>query len=698
MEPSSSLRRLRLAGAAPCLALLLACAHAKEPAASPSPAPSAGETAAGSIAGEGLHFDIGAVDPHIDPCTDFYDFACGGWRRTHPIPPDQTRWDRYSELEAVDLEHERSIVEDAARASAGASPVERRIGVYYASCMDEHAIDARGLAPVRDVLARIDAARTTKDAADVVTDLHAHGIDALFDSYAEPDPHNARQTIAFLDIGSLGLPSPDDYTKTDPTAVTLRARYVEYLGRLFHLLGATDADAKVSAARLLAFETSLANNALSVVEARHLDAQDHPMTLGELGVRYAAIDWKNYFAAIGAPAADRVNVAQPAWLDAVNTALSSSDLGGARDYLRMIVVRAFATILPHAIDDEVFGFNERTVRGVHEAPARWKRCLGLIDRDIGDDVGAIFVKRYFKEDARAKMKAMIDALLASFRADLRSRTWLGADARAAAETKLSSVLVVIGASNRPRALDGLRVESGDPFGNAWRARALKVAEEMADVGKPTDREKFFNALPQEADGFGSKPMNATGFTAGFLQPPVFDPRIDDAVNFGGLGSVIGHELSHRFDDEGRKFDSDGNLRSWWSPQDVARFEERAQCFIDEYSRFRTDDGTPLDGKLTLGENIADNGGIRLSYAALRPSETGPKIDGFTPAQRFFLAWGQIRCENVTPEAARRQAQTNPHAAGRWRVNGVVPNVPEFATAFACAAASPMTPAKRCEVW
>jgi predicted metalloendopeptidase len=293
---------------------------------------------------------------------------------------------------------------------------------------------------------------------------------------------------------------------------------------------------------------------------------------------------------------------------------------------------------------------------------------------------------------------MVDALVAAFRADIASRDWLGPAARATAEAKLAKILVVVGSSNRPRSLDTLRVDRADAFGNAWRGRALLIANELEDVGERTDREKFFDSLPQELDAFGSKPLNAVGLTAGFLQPPVFDPRMDDAVNFGGLGSVIGHELSHRFDDEGRKFDADGNLRPWWSPDDVARFESRAQCFVDEYARFRTDEGTPVDGRLTLGENIADNGGIRLSYAAIHPSETGPRIDGFTPAQRFFLAWGQIRCENVTPETERRQAKTNPHAPGRWRVDGVVSNMPEFARAFACPAGAPMAPAKRCALW
>jgi len=599
---------------------------------------------------------------------------------------------------AVNLGRERSIVEDAARADASAPPAERRLGAYYAACMDERGIEARGLAPVRGLLASIDAIRTPHDAVDVVADLQAHDVEALIAAYPANDPTDSAQSVLWLDKGPLGLPDPADYDKTDAGSVQLRARYLEHVGRVLRLLGASEEEARVSAARMLALETTLAKKALSAVERRNHDAQVHPMSVAELGARYTLIDWPAYLAKIGSPPVTRVNVAQPGWLDGVNAMLATNDVAALRDYLRTVVVRWSATLLPGAMENEVFDFRQRTLRGAREIAPRWQRCLRRVDGDLGDDVGRVFVDRYYKADARARMKTMTDALIMAYRADIASRDWLGQPAREAALAKLSKMLLVTGASNRLLSFDGLRVEKDDPVGNAWRAQAFRHADSFAQIGKPTDRERFFDSLPQQLDGFGSKSSNATGFTAGFLQPPIFDPHMDDAVNFGGLGSVIGHELSHHLDDQGRKFDADGNLRPWWSEDDVARFEARAQCFVAEYSRFKTEDGTPLDGKLTLGENIADNGGIRLSYAALRPSETAPVIDGFTPAQRFFLAWGQIRCENVTPETARRQAQTDPHSAGRWRVDGVVANMPEFASAFACPAGSPMAPTDRCSLW
>jgi putative endopeptidase len=700
---ASRRRTLQLTGAS--LALLAAACTPQSPTApalTPTARPAASASATPPAAAADLRFDVGAIDPKVDPCVDFYDYACGGWRASHPIPPDQSRWSRYSELIALNLEHERGIVEDAAHGGANAaappSAAETRIGAYHAACMDEAGIEARGLAPVREVLASIEAIRSARAAQDVIADLHAHGIDAVFAPYGTSDPHDAKKRLLGLDKGILGLRDPAAYAKTDDASVALRAKYVEYLGRLFHLLGQADGDAKAAASRTLAFETALAEKALTAVERRQAENQDHPMTVRELGARFPAIDWPAYFARLGAPSVDRVNVAQPKWLDAVSTALQAKDLAGVRDHLRMLVARAASTVLPGAIEAEVFDFTQRTLRGAADMGPRWKRCLRLVDRDLGDDVGRVFLARYFSDEARARMKTMVGALLAAYRADLRSSDWLGAPARAAAEAKLDKMLVVIGASNRPHSYEGLRVERDDPYGNAWRAQALDIARILAGLGKPVDREEFFDTLPQALDGFGSKSMNATGFTAGFLQPPVFDARVDDAVNFGGLGSVVGHELTHQLDDEGRKLDAEGNLRSWWSPEDVARFEERAKCFVDEYSRFKLDDGTPIDGKLTLGENIADNGGIRLSYAALHPSESAPKLDGFTPAQRFFLAWGQIRCENVTPQAARRQVESDQHAPGRWRVDGVVSNMPDFAKAFSCPAGAPMAPAKRCSLW
>jgi endothelin-converting enzyme/putative endopeptidase len=636
-----------------------------------------------------LQFDLGAVDDRVDPCVDFYEFACGGWRRTHPIPTDRARWSRYTELTEVNLERVRSIVEGADKTT--------RIGRYYAACIDRPSIETRGLDALHDLFSKIGAIEGAASGIDVIVELHAHGVPALFESFAAPNSSDVRTTLLWIAPGSLGMPARDDYVGTSSASAELRVRYRDHLVRLFRLVDPSS-DGSKEADRVIAFEIALAKNALSPVDERDPDAQHHPMSIDELERRYGAIAWPKYFQALGLSKVEHVNVAVPKWMGAANAALLERDASGLRAYLRATVLRAFANVLPKAIEDEVFSFRGRVLKGTREMPPLWKRCLDLVDRDLGDDVGRIFLARHFSNEAAARMKMMVDALIASFRADIESIEWLSERARRAALTKLSMLLVSIGGSNRMRAYEGLDVNEHDAFGNAWRARSHEATWDRSQIGAPTDRQRFFDALPQELDGFGAHRMNAVGFTAGFLQPPVFDPRLDDAVNFGGLGSVIGHELTHHFDDEGRKFDVDGNLRPWWSKEDVTRYEVRARCFSDEYARFKTDEGTPLNGKLTLGENIADNGGIRLSYQALHPSETGPRIGGYTPAQRFFLAWGQIRCENVTPEAMRRQALTDGHSAGRWRVNGVVSNMPEFARAFSCAKEKPMAPPKRCRLW
>lgn len=569
-----------------------------------------------------LRFDTGAVDRSVDPCNDFYDYACGAWRRSHPIPADRTSMSRYAELTELNARRERELVEAAARSPSASDPAEQRVGAYYTACLDEASVDSRATSALRGLLARIDAIGDADDVADVVAELHAHDVPVLFMLSAGTDLRDSDAMIAALEEGSLGLGSRggrEEYLRSDAAAVGLRQRYRQHVVDVLGLLGGA-ATAGADADRVLAFETALARSALTAVQVRDTEARYHPMTLAEVARRFPGFRWERYARARSIAPSQRLNVTAPAWLDAVGGALSTGELPGLRSYLRLRLAKTYAQLLGRRIEEAHFDFYQRQLRGAREIEPRWKRCLRLVDRD-----------------------------------------------------------------------------RADAFGNAWAARTAAIDRDMARLGRPTDRSEFA-ALAQTVDGFGQKQLNNAGFTAGLLQPPVFDPRMDDAVNFGAIGAVMGHELTHQFDDEGRKYDARGNLHEWWSPEDVARFRERARCFVEEYSGFRADDGTPVNGTLTLGENIADNGGLRLAWAAAGLAEGGASIDGFTPAQRFFLSWAQIRCENVTPEVAHRRAVSDEHAPGRWRVNGVVSNMAEFARAFSCRAGSPMVRQPACRVW
>jgi putative endopeptidase len=666
-----------------CLTVLGACNAARPPAPVPAPA-------------EELRFDPAAIDRRVDPCHDFYDFACGGWRASHPVPADRSRWSRYAELEAVNLDRERAIVDAAIAGSArtGASAAERRVGAYAAACLDQAAIDRGGIAPIRPLLAAIDAIRQPADLGDVLAELHRSVAPLGFALYAEPDARDAHRTIAAIEPGELGLGEPEDYTRDD--AGPLRAQYRDHVERVLRLLG--DGDPAADAARVVALETTLARALPDAAARRDREAQIHPMTLDALA-GHLAIDWRRYVTRLGAAGLAGVNVAFVGWLDALGGQLTPDGLAGVRAYLRFHVARALATVLPRSIDEAFFAF-DHLQRGIQAQPPRWKRCLALVDRDLGDEVGRLFVARWFPAASRARATQIVARIVDALRAELASNDWLAPAARASAMTKLANIRFTIGYSDRWKRYDGLAVHADDPVGNARRAAGLAADRELAKLGHPPDRDEFF-ALPQQLEGSSAESLVSVEFTAGFLQPPVFDPRLDDPINFGGFGGVIGHEITHQFDDEGRKFDVDGNLAPWWTPDDVAHYQARAQCFVDEYSQFHIEDGSPVDGRLTLGENLADNGGLRLAWNALRPTAGAPAgetIDGFTPAQRFFLAWAQIRCENTTPEAARRQVHSDEHSPGRWRVNGVVRNMPELAAAFACPAGAPMAPETRCRLW
>lgn len=641
------------------------------------------ELPSGTIAG----FDPKAIDKSVNPCTDFYQYSCGTWLKDNPIPPDQAAWGRFSEL----AERNRTILKNILEKA----PAGTQLGDYYASCMDENAIERKGIAALKPELDRIAALSTPAEITAEIARLHSEGVDAFFGFGSGQDFKDSTEVIAQLDQSGLGLPERDYYLKDDPKSKEIRQKYVEHLRKMFALLGTKDADA--AAASVMALETALAKGSQDVVTRRDPSKIYHRMTVAEAAKLSPSFDWKAYFHDVRAPKFDVVNVVSPEFFGAFEAALKSPQL---KNYLTWHYVHAEAALLPKAVVDENFDFYGKTLTGSKELKARWKRCVAFTDNELGEALGRIYVEQTFGADGKERTLKMVHAIEQSLGADLQKLDWMTPETKVRAIEKLHAITNKIGYPEKWRDYSTVKIVRGDALGNSERASEFEFHRQLDKIGKPVDRLEW-SMTPPTVNAYYDPQMNNINFPAGILQPPFFDKQMDDAVNFGAIGAVVGHELTHGFDDEGRQFDAKGNLRDWWTPKDADAFETRTQCIVDEYGGFVVDGDLKLNGKLTLGENTADNGGLRVAYAALMTSLAGkmpPKRDGLTAQQRFFLGWGQIWCENESKEIRRLQAQTNPHSLGSFRVNGTVSNSPEFAQAFGCKAGDAMVRPKACRVW
>ena len=643
----------------------------------------------------GLQLD--ALDKSADACTDFYQFACGGWIANNPVPSDRAGYGRFDELQERNNEVLHRILESAA---AGGAPESKKIGDYYASCMDERAIDARGAAALDPVLKKIAALSSVADLAPLVAELHTIGVNVFFQFGSQADFKDASVEMAIADQGGLGLPDRDYYFRDDAKSVDLRQRYVEHIGRMAALLGAAADPAKASAQQTMAIETTLAKGALDAVSRRDPNKVYHKMSNAELQALTPQFMWPRYFTGIGSPPIYALNVAEPEFVKAFGQIVATTPLDEIKAYLRWQVAHASAVMLSKALVDENFTFYGTALTGAKELRPRWKRCVGYTDNDLGESLGQAFVKEAFGAQAKADTLKMVHELEAALEADINGLAWMTPVTRKAALLKLRAIADKIGYPDAWRDYSALTIARGDALGNSQRANAFEFHRQITKIGKPVDKSQWA-MTPPTVNAYYNPLENNINFPAGILQPPFYSARADAAVNFGGSGAVIGHELTHGFDDQGRQFDARGNLKDWWTPADAKAFEERAQCFVDEYASFTAIDDVKLNGKLTLGENTADNGGLRnslMAYLARQASQPAPTLDGFTPEQRVFLGWGQVWCENVRPERARMLAQINPHSPGHDRVNGVVSNMPEFQKAFACRADAPMVRQTQCRVW
>ena len=642
--------------------------------------------------------DLAALDKTANPCDDFYQFACGGWMAKHPLPSDQPRYGRFTELQDRNNEILKSILEDAARPNAGADV--RKIGDYYASCMDERGIETKGIAPLKVDLARVDAITDKAGIPAVVGHMHTVGMSGFFGFGAAPDFKDASQYILIYAQGGLGLPDRDYYLKEDAASVKLREQYQQHVAKMLELAGDSPAKAAAGAKSIMQIETALAKNALDRVAQRNPTNIYHKMPREDVKKLMPNFNLSQYLERAEAPPGDSANVSEPEFLKAVDQVIASTPLPDLKTYLRWHVVHSNAQMLPKRFVDENFNFYGRTLTGAKEQRARWKRCVDAADSDLGEALGKAYVDRTFGAEGKTRTLQMVEAIEASLAADIKEITWMSDETKKAAEAKLRTVANKIGYPDRWRDYSSLRIVRGDAYGNSQRSNVFGYRRQMAKIGKPVDKTEWL-MTPPTVNAYYNPFENNINFPAGILQPPFFNRAADEAVNFGAAGAVVGHELSHGFDDQGRRFDAQGNLRDWWTPADGKAFEERAACVDTQYAGYTAVDDVKLNGKLTLGENTADNGGLRLGWMALMEllkSKQLGEADGFAPEQRFFIGWAQMWCENSSPEASRLQAQTNPHSPGRYRTNGVVSNMPEFAKAFSCQPGAKMIRQPVCRVW
>jgi len=656
-----------------------------------------------SSAKPGTGFSIDNIDKTLDPCVDFYQYACGNWIKNSEIPADQSQWGSFTELHERNMEIARGILEKAAAGGAGRSVVDQKIGDLYGSCMDEKAVNSKGIEPVKPELERVAAVKDKESLIDEIARIHLTGTSPLFNFYSSSDMHNADQVIAYIDQGGLTLPDRDYYIKDTPKMQEMRQHLIEYATQAFTLAGQTARQAGESAQTALRIETELAKAAMDRTERRKPENRDHKMSRDEAVALGPDFYLTQYFAAVGAPPFTQLNVTNPDFFKKVNGTLESEPLDSLKTYVEWHVLNAAAPWLSQPFVEANFKY-QQALTGQKEIQARWKRCVNLTDRELGEALGQRYVEVTFGPEAKARMLKMVDALEKSLDADIQDLSWMSADTRKQAKVKLEAIRNKIGYPEVWRDYSSVTITPADLLGDIRRANQFEAKRDIAKIDKPLDR-KEWGMTPPTVNAYYSPSYNEIVFPAGILQPPFFDPKMDDAVNFGGIGLVIGHELTHGFDDQGRKFDPQGNFHDWWTKQDGEEFEKRVSCVADEYSNFVAVDDIKLNGRLTLGENTADNGGARIALAALehmiaddKTGKEGQKIDGYTPEQRFFLGFGRVWCEKRRPEVARMRAVTDPHSPGKYRVDGVVENMPEFQKAWGCKAGQPMVAENACHVW
>lgn len=657
--------------------------------------------------------NIDDIDRSVDPCVDFYAYSCNKWMAANPIPSDEAAWSHWDKLQLWNEQALKETLEAASKDDSHRNAVEQKIGDYYASCMDETAINTKGAAAIEHELDRINALSGKSQLADEIA--HVHAITFQLFPQTDSGPHtaafgfaslqdfdNASMVVAAADQGGLGLPDRDYYTRDDAKSVELRQQYIAYIQKLLQLIGEPTEQAAADSKTVMDMETALAKASMDIVKRRDPANLNHKLTGQELRALTPDFSWDDYLKAINAPPTDHYLVTAPDFYKGLNQLINGQSLNNWKAYLRWNLVNGSASLLSQPFVDENFNFYGRKLFGQQEQRPRWRRCTGYVDRDLGEALGQAYVAHAFSPEEKQRTVKLVHELEASLGKDVQQLDWMSPETKKQALVKLHAIEDKIGYPNHWRDYSSVNIVRGDALGDAYRSSEFELHRQLGKIGKPVDRGEWL-MTPPTVNAYYDPQLNTINFPAGILQPPFFDNNMDDAVNLGAIGMIIGHELTHGFDDQGRKFDPSGNLRDWWTAEDGKKFEQRVKCISDEYSGFEATPGTKVNGDLTLGENTADNGGLRIAYMAMEDSNStkksaDDKSGSLTPEQKFFVSYGQVWCANMTPEILRLLAQANPHSPPRARINGVVSNMPEFEKAFSCKKGQPMVREDACHVW
>jgi len=648
---------------------------------------------------------LDSMDKSIDPCVNFYQYACGGWRQKNPIPADQTGWSVYGKLYQDNLNFLRGILEQAASLSNQRDAVTQKIGDFYASCMDETGIEKSGMQPIKAQLEAIERLRSAREMATLVAQLQmpTGGYRSiLFRGGSDQDPDDSESVIASLDQGGLGLPDRDYYTKEDAKSKETRERYVQHIQKIFELLGDNAGTAKANAETLMRMETALAKASLTRVERRDPYKLKNKMKIPELEEMAPNFDWKTYYSVLQYPKIEILNVTAPAFFKEANNMLASESLANWKTYLRFHVADSSSPYLSARFVQENFEFYRKYLRGAKEQQPQWKRCVQYSDYMLGEALGQAYVRKVFSPELKQSTLDMVRRIEDAMAKRIQALDWMSPETKQQALVKLQGIRNKIGYPDKWRDYSAVKIVRTEFLGNVQRATEFEHRRDIAKIGKPVDRGEW-SISPATVDAYYNPQMNDINFPAGVLQPPLYDAKMDDAPNYGDTGGTIGHELTHGFDDEGSQYDAKGNLKNWWKEEDRKKFDERTKCVSDQYSSYVVVEDVHINGRLTMGEDVADLGGEILAYMAWGEANAGKDlqpVDELTPEQRFFIGFAQWDCANERPEDQRVRAQTDPHSPPEYRINGVVVNMPEFGAAFSCKAGQPMVkpPEKVCQVW